>query len=282
LNKPSELEYDFEMFENYIKSSSEQISNKIKEEYLLKALNLYKGDFFQNADEPWIVAKRKFYKEKIIDVLINLVEIEKDKESGNPENYFEQALKINPINERIVFEKIKFLAKNNDLLSAVNSYRDYKKRLVEVYKITSSPKIDDYISGITKEYQVEAVPEHFTENINYVSMSKFQEICAFELRRRDPKSLVLTLNFKEVSENNFEKKEFSRDFFMKIRLGDRVTFTSSNIFVLFSEADKLSLPMLINKFFPVFEKYCKGSRIKYRWHEVCNKKTVLITYGEWK
>jgi hypothetical protein len=79
-----------------------------------------------------------------------------------------------------------------------------------------------------------------------------------------------------------DKKGFSRDFFMKIRLGDRVTFAAGNIFVLFSEADKLSLPILINKFFPVFDKYCKGARIKYKWHEVSTKKTNLITYGEWK
>jgi DNA-binding SARP family transcriptional activator len=282
LNKPLELEYDFEMFESYVTKASEQKSDKIREEYLVKALEFYKGDFFQNANEVWIIAKRKFYKEKVIEVLLDLIEIEKKKSESNLDQYFEKAMKINPTEERVIFEKIKYLSENNDLLGAVNCYREYKKKLVDEYKITSSPKIDEFISSITKDYKVEVVPKHFTENINYVNMSKFQEICAFELRRRDPKSLLLTLCFKDFDETMIDKKGFSRDFFMKIRLGDRVTFAAGNIFVLFSEADKLSLPILINKFFPVFDKYCKGARIKYKWHEVSTKKTNLITYGEWK
>jgi len=282
LNRPLELEYDFEMFEGFLAKASEQLSDKIKEEHLINAIQLYKGDFFQNADEPWIISKRKFYQEKAIEIILNLIEIEKNKPDGNPEIYFDKALKINPTEERIIFEKIKYLAESNDLLGAVNCYREYKKELIDKYKITSSPKIDEFIALITKDYKVEAIPKHFTENANYVNMGKFQEICSYELRRRDPKSLLLTLNFSELSDKAFERRGFSRDFFMKIRLGDRVTFASGNVFVLFSEADKLSLPILINKFFPVFEKYCKGARIKYKWHEMNHKKTKLITYGEWK
>ncbi|MFW6248238.1 MAG: AfsR/SARP family transcriptional regulator [Bacteroidota bacterium] len=282
LNKPPEIGFDFEIFEENINQAEKQPNQGIKKRYLLDALEVYTGDYLPYCNYGWVKRKRKEYQEKMVHIVLELINMDDFQSEKSIEELYDKAFAIAPLNEKLVMSKLKYLNQKNKTLESLKTYHDFKNRLENEFSITVPDEIQEMMTDIIKKNQVVKVPAEFKRQENFMNIGEFQKIIAYELNARKPKSLLLSVFFKNGFEEIMNINKFSHDIFNTVRKGDRLTYTNKVFLILFSETDKIDLPLLIERFYPYFEKHCKVLGAKYKWHEIKHKKTKLITYGEWK
>ncbi|MEA1883457.1 MAG: BTAD domain-containing putative transcriptional regulator, partial [Thermotogota bacterium] len=282
LNKPPEVGFDFEIFENRIDQAEKQNNQEIKKSFLLEAIDIYTGDYLPFCNYSWAKGKRKEYQEKVVRIILELIDIDNFQSEDKIEELYEKGFSIAPLNEKLVMSKLQHLNKKDKTLESLKVYQEFKNRLENEFSIAVPAKIQDMMSHIIKNNQIIRVPVDFKKQDNFLGIGEFQKIIAYELNARNRKSLLLSVYFKNGFEEMINIQKFSQELFSKVRKGDRFSYINRVLLVLFSETGKIDLPLLIERFFPYFEKYCKEFGAKYKWHEVKHKKTKLITYGEWK
>jgi two-component SAPR family response regulator len=282
LNKPPEVGFDFEIFENSINQAEKQNNQEIKKRLLLDAVDIYTGDYLPFCNYTWAKRKRKEYQEKAVRIILELIDIDNFQSEDKIEELYEKGLSIAPLNEELVMSKLQYLNKKDKTIESMKVYEEFKNRLENELSIAVPAKIQYMMSDIIKNNQIIRVPVDFKKHENFLEIGEFQKIIAYELNARNRKSLLLSVHFKRGFEEMINIPKFSQELFSKIRKGDRFSYTNRVLLILFSETGKIDLPLLIERFFPYFEKYCKEFGAKYKWHEVKHKKTKLITYGEWK
>jgi len=96
-------------------------------EILERAKKIYKGDFLQNLYDFWVEEKKSYYKNLYLNILENLGKIYKEKgEDYKAIINYEEYLKINPYNEKIIQDLIEIYEKLKDfkkILKLKNLYR---------------------------------------------------------------------------------------------------------------------------------------------------------------
>jgi len=282
INKPFDIGFDFVIFEELIKEIIQKPNEQGQKRNMFEALNIYKGDFLPFCDYKWALRKRKQYRDKAVDLIIRLIETDDDGSKEAIEAYYKRGFEINPLDERLVMSRLKYLRDNHNSIEVLKLYREFKARLEEEYSICVPPMIEEFMSEMIKKNNIERVPNFLKNHTNFSDIAQFKEIISFELKRRDPKALLLSVGFSDGFEEKLDLKRFSEELFKMIRQGDRVTYLQSVLFILFSETGKMNLPVLIERFYPHFENHLKAIGAKYRWHELKHSQTKLITYGEWK
>jgi len=282
LNKPSDVGFDFEIFEENISNAERQSNKEIKKRDLLDALEIYTGDYLPFCNYSWAKRKRKEYREKVVRIVLELISMDDFQSDEMIEELYEKGFAIAPLNEKLVMSKLIYLNKKNKTLESLKIYQDFKNRLENEFSIAVPAKIQEMMSDIIKKNQIVKVPSEFKQHENFLEIGEFQKIISYELNARNPKSLLLSVYFTNNQEEKIDLKKFSDEILNKVRKGDRLTYTNKVLLILFSETEKIDLPLLIERFYPYFEKHCKETGVKYKWHELKNKKTKLITYGEWK
>ena len=282
LNKPPDIGFDFEIFEDHIKEAENQTNREIKKRILLDAVDVYKGDFLPFCNYNWAKRKRKNYQDQLVRIILELIDIDDFPSENKIEQLYEKGFSTVPLSEKLIKSRLAYLNEKNRTLESIRLYKAFKNQLENEFSIAVPGEIQDMMSDIFQKNHITKVPFDLKNQEKFLEISEFQKIVAYELNARNPKSLILTVQLKDKFEEHMNIKKFSQDVFGKVRKGDRFTFTNQVLFILFSETDKIDLPLLIERFYPYFEKYCRDFGAKYKWYELKHKKTKLITYGEWK
>lgn len=282
INKPPDIGFDFVVFEELIKEITQRPNDVSQKRNMFEALNIYVGEFLPFCDYNWVARKRKQYRDMAVDLILRLIEVDHDDSKESVEAYYKRGFEINPLDERLVMSRLKYLRDNQKSIEALKLYRDFKARVEEEFSLSVSPMIEEFMCELIKKNSIDRVPKSLKNHSNFSDIPQFKEIISFELKRRDPSALLLSVIFSEGFEEKIDLKKFTDDLFSKIREGDRITYLQGALFILFSETSKMNLPVLINRFYPHFEKHLKTIGAKYRWHELKHSQTKLITYGEWK
>jgi len=76
LNKPSDIGFDFEIFEENINNAERQTNREIKKRDLLDALEIYTGDYLPFCNYNWAKRKRKEYREKVVRIILELINMD--------------------------------------------------------------------------------------------------------------------------------------------------------------------------------------------------------------
>jgi len=282
LNRPPEIGFDFEIFENLLFQAENQSNQELKKIYLMDALDLYAGDYLPFCNYNWAKRKRNEYREKAVGIILELIDMDDFQSEKLLEELYDKGSTIAPLNERLVLRKLDYLNKKDQILESIKIYKAFKDRLENQFSLAVPSEIQEMMTDILKRNKISKVPVDFKEQENFVDIEEFQKIIQYEINARNPKSLLLSVCLPDDFEANINIKKFTRDLFGSVRKGDRITYTNQVLLLLFSETQKMILPVLIERFYPHFEKHCKDMGVKYKWHELKHKKTKLMTYGEWK
>ena len=282
LNKPHEIGFDFEVFEDLVSQAEKQTNLELKKRCLLDALDIYTGDYLPFCNYRWAKTKRKEYQEKVVGIILELINMDNFESEKTVEELYEKGFAIAPLNEKLVLSKLNYLNNRGKTLESIKVYKEFKNRLEHEFSIAVPLEIEALMSEIIKKNTIIRVPSAFKEKKNFLEISEFRKIISFEMNARNPKSLLLSVSFSNGFEEKMNIKKFSEELFNSVREGDRITYTNKVLLVLFSETGKMDLPILIERFYPYFERHCSESGAKYKWHELKHKKTKMITYGEWK
>jgi len=106
LNRPSEIGFDFEIFENLLFQAEKQSNQEIKKLYLMDALDLYTGDYLPFCNYSWAKRKRKEYREKAIGIILELIDMGNFKTEKKLEEFYDKGFTIAPLNEKLVLKKL--------------------------------------------------------------------------------------------------------------------------------------------------------------------------------
>ena len=126
INPEIKIKKDTDEFEKYL-NEARNLKGEEYIEILEKAKKIYKGDFLQNLYDFWVEEKKSYYKNLYLNILENLGKIYKEKgEDYKAIINYEEYLKINPYNEKIIQNLIEIYEKLKDfkkILKLKNLYR---------------------------------------------------------------------------------------------------------------------------------------------------------------
>lgn len=124
-NNKIDYTIDFDVFEELIQKSGNDIPDSEKLELLMEAIRLYKGDFLhKSALDSWVVPINAYYHARYIKAVHEANELLLA--AGRKQEIIDicrRAIIIDPLDERVHLRLIKMLAETGDLKAAADQYR---------------------------------------------------------------------------------------------------------------------------------------------------------------
>lgn len=283
INLPAGVNLDLIDFTEYYEQAQDMAPNdqETRKKILEKIIDLYKAEFLADEKAFWMDSRRSAMKDIAINSIHELIKMNYGSSKEKLESLFNRAFSIDPVNQNIIAERLTYLKNNDDILGALNLFKKYRKTLKEKYKLKVPPKIEELMKVIKSSQEIDELPEIIINSENYVDMRHFKELVQYELHKRSPDSLLLSIEFPSRKGREFPWVSATKKLFDTIRKSDRVSYVHDRLFVLFTETDKLSITKLIYRVNPYFENNQIDDGIRYSWHEIKPNMTSVITYGKW-
>lgn len=168
-NTAIEYEIDVEQFESCFKKATVgDLTSKEKLDLLLKAIDLYQGDFLsKSAYESWVVPINTYYK-SIFTKAAHMV-IELLTEADKPHDIVticNKAIKIDPYDEYVYYNLIKVLAELGEQQSAKKQYEYITDLLYTKFGVTPSNELMElYEKTIKTKKNIETDLDVITESL---------------------------------------------------------------------------------------------------------------------
>lgn len=217
----AEMYVDTETFEHLCRNAEKMRSDKSTLPDLLKAIELYKGDFLPNlSSEAWVMPLSVYYSNKYISIVYSALDILSSQERY--EDILElcrKAITIMPYEEPLNAQLIDALVHLGRYQLALNHYRQVTDMMYQQFAIAPSDEFLALYREIVKKTNLEETCiSDISEKIKngapdkgayYCNPPVFQEICQYDFRTKMRNGRVAFLCLVTVRAKNDEKLEQS-------------------------------------------------------------------------
>ena len=253
LEENSDLWIDIEEFEN-IKNKIQgkgmkpaQKSENIESVDLYKsALSLYNGNFLANDKYiEWTKSLRQYYLNNYIELTLEAADIyNKNWNHKEAVNICQDALEFAPLREELYRKIMSIHYKNRNHNRAIETYKNYQKKLEEEFNLEPSTEINNLYHEIKDEKKKE---ENDMQNRGafFSAREKFEDIFKLQskqLERRDEELVLMSVNAQNTEKNLVEKIK------RNLRSGDIVTqWDDDKLLIQLFSADRKAADKVKNR-----------------------------------
>ena len=166
-NNTIHCDVDAEEFESLCKKANSETSDKEKLECLLKAAELYKGDFLPNSSgEIWVLPLARWYRSMYINSVHKAIELlSAAGQEADSEELCTKALRIDPFDEVMLEHHLRSLLAQGKNMEAHDQYKKMEGMYYDVLGVKFSEKLRELYSKIQQpEIKDEASLETTLDN----------------------------------------------------------------------------------------------------------------------
>ncbi len=141
---------DVEEFEQLLAQADRKAMGDEQRLALLEqAVALYRGDFLEQSDGEWALARREELHVRCLEALLELGAGRLGKEADKAEAAYQRAMQIDPLNEEAYQGLMRCYLEAGDRARAIRVYQRCRRRLQEELDITPSPETEALYRSIT-------------------------------------------------------------------------------------------------------------------------------------
>ena len=193
-NNAIRCEVDAEEFEELCKKAGSKIAEEKRLELLLKATNLYRGDFLPNsAGDMWVIPLARWYRSMYISCAHDALEILTRKgQNVEAEELCAKALRMDPFDEQLLEYRLRSLLAQGKNAEAFDEYKRMETMFYDVLCVQFSENLSALFSQIQKpiikeDATLEAVINEFLKDADYpgayyCDITVFKILCQIEAR----------------------------------------------------------------------------------------------------
>lgn len=247
---------DCEEFEKlYNMASADGLSVEAKLELLLKAIELYKGEFLPKSSyEMWVIPLSGYYRSMYIKCVHTALElIMASKDYNQAETLCKKALQIDPFDEKIIEYHLRALIKQDNQTAAMAEYHKTSTLFYEELGIDLPMAIKELYLEIesisnVKEHAIEDLMKEWHEKADYpgayyCEYIVFRSIYQLEARsvaRTGKLVFIISLSFNGENSANHKPVDIMTHLYdairSSLRKGDIFTRAAPNQYILMLQA----------------------------------------------